>query len=362
MNLFGKSWDRRTLLERVGDVRQIGGAFPVTLEDGPERGVRAIDVRTGSGFRFVVLPDRGLDVWIAEYQGASLAWLSPTGPVHPAFFEPEGLGWLRGFYGGMVVTCGLTYLGPPNADQGRSLGLHGRASYTPAREVSVLQDWEGDEYRIEIRGRLREASVFGEHVVLSRRLRTALGESRFVLEDVVENLGPEPAPHTILYHVNAGFPVLDEEAELLAPSAEVRPANPESEKEPGEHARFLPPTPGYTERLYFHKLRAGRDGRTAVALVNRGFQAGRGLGYLLRFPVGALACFTEWKMMGPGTYVVGTEPGNVHPLARERLRREGSLPFLAPGERRRYELEFSVLASPEEIRAAEAEIRSLAAG
>jgi hypothetical protein len=362
MRLFGKSWDRRTLLERVGDVRQIGGALPVTLEDGPERGVRAIEVRTGTGFRFVVLPDRGLDIWIAEHQGASLAWLSPTGPTHPASFEPEGLGWLRGFYGGMLVTCGLTYLGPPNVDQGRHLGLHGRASYTPARDVAVAQDWDRDDYRIEVRGKVREASVFGEHVVLSRRLRTALGESRFVLEDVVENLGHEPAPHTILYHVNAGFPLVDEGAELLAPSAEVRAANAESEREIGEHARFLPPTPGYSERLYFHTLRAGRDGRTAAALINRAFGGGRGLGYLLRFPAAALPCFTEWKMMGQGTYVVGTEPGNVHPLPRERLRREGTLPFLAPGETRRYELEFSVLASPEEIRAAEDEIRSLAAG
>jgi hypothetical protein len=359
MKLFGRTWDRRSLLARVGDLRQIGGAVPITLQDGPERGVRAIDVRTGTGFRFVVLPDRGLDVWMAEYQGASLAWLSPTGPLHPAFFEPEGLGWLRGFAGGLSVTCGLTYLGPPHVDQGRALGLHGRASYLPAREVAVLENWEGDDYRIEIRGRIREAAVFGEHVTLTRRLSTALGENRLFLEDTVENLGAEPVPHMVLYHVNGGFPLLDETAELLTASSEVRPANAVSEREPGDFARFLPPSPGYPERLYFHTLRAGPDGRTAVALVNRGFQGGRGLGYLLRFPVSALPCFTEWKMMGPGTYVVGTEPGNVHPVPRERLRREGTLPFLAPGERRRYEIEFRVLASPEEIGAAEAEIRSL---
>jgi len=357
--LYGKDWDRQSLLRHVGSVRQIGGTQPAVLDDGPERGVRAIEVRTGGGFRFTVLPDRGLDVWSAELEGASLCWHSATGPTAPAFFEPEGLGWLRGFYGGMLVTCGLTYAGPPNRDEGRDLGLHGRASYTPASEVGIEEGWEGDEYLISVRGRVREASVFGDHVVLTRRLRTALGRNGFRLEDEVENLGHDPAPHMILYHVNGGFPALDETSELLSASDEARPAGAEAEKEKEKYHRFLPPTAGFAERVYFHRLRAGKDGRTTVALVNRGFRGGRGLGYALRFPVRQMPCFTEWKMMGQGTYVVGTEPGNVYPMARERLRREGSLPVLQPGEKRRYEIEFSALASAEEIRGVEEEIRRL---
>lgn len=359
MLLFGKKWTRDALMKRVGGVRQIGGAQPVILDDGPERGVRAIEVRTGTGFRFNALPDRGLDLWQCDYQGASLAWISPTGPVAPAFFEPEGLGWLRGFQGGMLTTCGLTYLGPPTKDQGRDLGLHGRASYTPAFEVGVSEGWEGDDYRIEIRGKIREASVFGENVVLSRRLRTALGENRVRIEDEVENLGHEDAPHMLLYHVNGGFPVLDETAEFLSSSAEARPSGPEAEKEKEKYDRFLPPTPGFAERCYFHKLRAARDGRTVVALVNRGFQGGRGLGYALRYSTKQLPCFTEWKMMGAGLYVVGTEPGNVNPAPRDLLRKEGRLPILKPGERRRYELEIEVLSSAEEIRRIRKEISAL---
>jgi hypothetical protein len=357
--LYGEDWDRETLLKRVGSIRQIGGARPVVLDDGPERGVRAIEVGTGGGFRFTVLPDRGLDVWSAEHEGASLCWHSPTGPIAPAFFEPEGLGWLRGFYGGMVVTCGLTYAGPPNRDEGKDLGLHGRASYTPACEVGIEERWEGNEYLISIRGKVREASVFGDHVVLTRKIRTALGLDGFVIEDEVENLGHDPAPHMILYHVNGGFPALDETSELLSASDEARPASPEAEKDKAKYHRFLPPTAGFAERVYLHKLRAGKDGRTTVALVNRGFRGGRGLGYALRFPVSQMPCFTEWKMMGQGTYVVGTEPGNVYPVARERLRREGALCMLRPGEKRRYEIEFSALSTAEGIRKVEEEIRRL---
>ncbi len=358
VTLFGRRWNRTDLLRHVGDVRQVGGARSVVFDDGPERGVRGVEIATGTGFSFSVLPDRGMDVFRADLNGASLAWHSPTGPTAPAFFEPEGLGWLRGFQGGMIVTCGLTYAGPPNKDQGRDLGLHGRASYTPAFEVGVTQGWTGDEYPIEVRGKIREASVFGDHVVLTRRIRTALGRSGFTLEDEVENLGHEPAPHMMLYHVNAGFPVVSADAELLSATVEARPAGPDAEKERDPHPRFLPPTAGYAERVYFHQLRRGKDGRTVVALVNRGFQGGRGIGYALRYPREQFPCFTEWKMMGLGLYVVGTEPGNVNPEPREKLRREGRLPMLAPGEKKRYELEFQVLSSPEEIQAVEKEIQS----
>jgi hypothetical protein len=358
-NLFGRSFNRATLQQYVGSMSQLGGARSTVLQEGPERGVRAIEVRTGTGFSFTVLPDRGLDVWTAEYQGASLCWHSATGPIAPQFHEPAGLGWLRGFYGGMVVTCGLTYAGPPNRDQEKDLGLHGRASFSPAYDLAVEQGWQGEQYAIEVRGKIREAIVFGEHVVLSRRVRTALGENRFWIEDVVENLGYERTPHMIVYHVNAGFPLLDEHAELLAATDEAAPRDAEARKEADRWSRFPPPTEGFRERCYFHRLRAGKDGRTTVAVVNREFGGGRGLGYALRYSLEQLPRFCEWKMTGQGTYVLGTEPGNVYPEAREILRREGRLPMLGPGEHRTYALEFSALTSAEEIGRIEREIAGL---
>lgn len=356
-NLYGKSWDRATLQKYVGTMKQIGGATSCVLSEGPERGVRAIDVRTGSGFQFVILPDRGLDIHHAEFQGASLCWHSATGPIAPAMFEPQGLGWLRGFYGGMLVTCGLTYAGQPNKDQGKDLGLHGRASYSPAYDVGITEGWVGEEYRIEVKGKIREAVVFGEHIVLSRTIRTALGENRFWLIDEVENLGYDEQPHMLIYHVNAGFPALDETSELLSPSVEAPPRDAEAEKDKDRYATFLPPTVGFKERCYFHTLRANPDGRVTVAVVNRRFGNGRGLGYALRYSLDQLPKFCEWKMMGAGTYVVGTEPGNVYPEPRETLRREGRLPTLKPSETNRYELEFQVLASPADIAQVERETR-----
>ena len=64
--LFGTTFTRSELLQRVGDVRQLGGVRLKTLSDGGERGVRVVDVATGSGFSFSVHIDRGMDIGAAD--------------------------------------------------------------------------------------------------------------------------------------------------------------------------------------------------------------------------------------------------------------------------------------------------------
>ncbi len=135
--LFGRAMTRNYILERVGDISQIGGVRVVELADGRERGVRAAQFRTASGLDFTVLIDRGMDIDRADYKGTPLCWRSATQSAHPAYFEPEGLQWLRSFFGGLLTTCGLTYAGHPTTDEGEELGLHGRISNVPARNIQV---------------------------------------------------------------------------------------------------------------------------------------------------------------------------------------------------------------------------------
>ena len=58
-----------------------------------------------------MLSSRGLDVSYSEYQGIPLCWRSSTGDVSPAHYEPEGLGWLRGFYGGINIGFPILFVG-----------------------------------------------------------------------------------------------------------------------------------------------------------------------------------------------------------------------------------------------------------
>lgn len=345
--LFGEPFNHSELLERVGGLSQVCGIRVSELLDGFERGVRVADMRTGSGLTFSVLVDRGLDIGQATYRGVPLCWRSPVGAIGPAFYEPEGLGWLRGFSGGLLVTCGLTSFGAPEVDQGESLGLHGRASYIPATRFNYGGEWNGDDYEMWVTGEIREARVFGENLVLRRRISSLLGEPRLVIEDSVTNEGFAPAPHMMLYHMNFGFPLLDVGTELLLDAIDVQPRDSVAAAGLETHRRFDRPIPGFREQVIYHTPRVGADGYAQVGLVNRGFAAGQGLGVMIRFRAAELPRLIQWKMIGQGTYVCGLEPATNWVGGRAIERAEGRLTMLEPAETREYRLEVNVVTSLE---------------
>jgi hypothetical protein len=152
MKIGNKTYGKAELQKRIGNLGQIGGVRHYELLEGSNKGTRAIDVNTGSGFNFTILPDRGMDISRASYKGMNLVYQTPNGEVNPAFYQSQGSEWLRTFFAGLLTTCGLTYLGPPGKDGDDDLGLHGRYSASPARQVCDLSHWEKDEYRIELSG------------------------------------------------------------------------------------------------------------------------------------------------------------------------------------------------------------------
>ena len=346
--LFGTEYSRGDLLQRVGDIAQLARVKPYRLVEGHEDGVLAVDVTTGSGFSFTVLPSRGMDISSAHYNGRSLAWRSATSDQHPAFFEPEGRGWLRSFYGGLVLTCGLTWMGADTVDEGQPLGLHGRVSHIPATNLAWNGRWEGDEYILSVSGKLREVVVFGENVQLTRRIEARLGESRFFIHDEVENMGYQTTPHMVLYHINIGFPVLSDNSRLIAPTITATPRDADAEEGRERFAQMQPPTSDFCEKVYFHDLQPDSEGQVTTAIVNPDLDGG--FGVYCKYHKEKLPYFTEWKMMDQGTYVVGMEPGNALVLGRAAERVAGRLQYLQPGERREYLIEIGVVSGAEEVR------------
>ncbi|MBI2841891.1 MAG: aldose 1-epimerase family protein [Armatimonadetes bacterium] len=340
--IYGRNYTRREILERVGDVSQIAGVKKVRLADGNEEGVEAFLFKTGSGFSFTVLPGRGMDISYADWRGRSIGWISQTGQAAPQFYEQAGTGWLRSFYGGLLTTCGLTYAGAPCVDQGKELGLHGRVSNIPACCVSYDCEWEGDDYLIWARGKVRESAVFGENLVLTRRISTKMGDDRLWIEDTVENRGHEPTPHMMLYHINIGFPIVDAGSVLTSPTKSVSPRDKDAETGVESYNIFEPPTAGFRERVYYHEMEPDSDGKITAALVNHSIAGG--FGFYVKYSKEELPFFTEWKMNGLGTYVVGMEPGNCHVEGRAKERERGTLQILEPDESRSYSLELGVVA------------------
>ncbi len=348
VRLYGKTFSRRQLLRRIGSLDQVGGVKLAELSDGAERGVRAAFVRTGSGLYFTVLLDRGMDISRAEYNGIPLGWRGPTGDLAPQFFEPQGTGWLRGFFGGLLTTCGLTYLGAPTVDEGEELGLHGRISYIPASNVYAGGYWEGDDYWIVVKGRLREVSMFGPNIVLEREIRAKLGSRKIHICDRVVNEGWRRQPLMILYHFNIGWPLVDENARLVSTSVAYVPRDGDAWVKHEEYDLFEPPTPGFRERVYFHIAGVDGEGYAYAGILNEHLGA-EGLGIYIKYPGNSLSRLVEWKMNGEGEYVVGVEPANCLVMGRDKEREWGTLEYLEPGESREFRLEVGVLACRKEM-------------
>ena len=343
--LFGRTFDRHGLLARTGDLSQVAGIRLMTLEDGPSRGVRIADVRTGSGLRFQVTLDRGMDIALAEYRGIPLAFRTPAGDVHPSRFDPVGRGWLRTFAGGLMTGCGMTYLGSPCMDLGEELGLHGRLSHLQAEGVAASERWEADECSLLLAGSLRESSMFGENLLLARSIETEVGSSRIAIRDAVRNEGKTRTPLMMLYHINAGWPLVDEGSRLLLGGGTTEPRDRAAAAGLSEARICSAPVPGFEEQVFYHDCAADAGGY-ASALLENGAMA---LGLTVRFRKKELPRLVQWKMMGEGTYVMGIEPANCRVGGRDAERRAGTLRFLDPGQECHFEVQIGVADGEEEI-------------
>ncbi len=155
----------------------------------------------------------------------------------------------------------------------------------------------------------------------------------------------------ILYHVNFGFPLLSEHAELLSASSEVKPRDEIAASGITQFNRFQPPTPNYQEQVFQHTPQSDAAGYAQAALVNRNFRGGQGLGGYIRFRPDELPRLVQWKMMGQGTYVCALEPATNWVEGRAKERAEGRLQSLEPSESRQYKLEIGTLTSQAEITA-----------
>jgi len=352
-----KDYSKKELGRLAGDFSQLAGIKDYQLIEGKGRGMRCVDLWTGSGLEFTVTLDRGMDISRAFYNGKSLCWRSSTGDVNPHFFEPEGFGWLRSFCGGLLVTCGLTQVGAPSEDQGEKLGLHGRISHIPAQNIAVSEEWMDEEYILSVEGKMCQSTVFGENLILKRKIWTKLGESRFWIEDKVENQAHREAPFMILYHFNIGFPVVQEGSRLISPTQQIKPRDKEAEEGKEDYARFTSPIPHFKEKVYYHKMKADENGFVRCAVVNDNLE-GKGVGVYLIYDINELPNFVEWKMMGEGEYVVGMEPANCGVEGRAKDREREILQFLKPGEVREFKLEVGVLTGRKQIQEFEEKVKT----
>ncbi|CAA7600496.1 Protein of unknown function DUF4432 [Acididesulfobacillus acetoxydans] len=345
--LWGRTVTKEELRRYCGRMEQIAGVRKFVYAQGKAAGLEGVEVRTGGGLRFIVLPGRGMDIGLAEFRGMPLSFMAPLGESAAQFFGSDEQGFVRNFSGGLLITCGLSQVGSPNEDEGQKLGQHGLISNIPAERVSCRAQWEREDYVMSVEGEVRETSLFEPNLLLRRRVWTRLGENRLFLEDQVVNESFYPAPLMLLYHINIGFPVLDQDSVLLAPSRAVEPRDEVAARTVESCRTYRQPTPDFPDTVYYHDMQADGDGWVQAALVNERL----GTGVYVRYEQKNLPYFVQWKYTNLGNYVAALEPANCHVEGRARERERGTLSFLAPWEERNFRLEIGVLESEEAIRA-----------
>jgi hypothetical protein len=302
-----------------------------------------------------------MDIPEAYYRGRALHFFSGTGITAPSYYEEPGLGWLRSFYVGLLSTCGIANSGAPSVDKGEPFGLHGRIANTAAEDLCGEQGGKGDDYKIRLRGHMREAKAMFENLSLTRSIETGLGSRGFSISDLIVNHGFEPQPLMMLYHFNFGFPLLSHRARVIGPVLESVPRDSEAEKDRGveECLTYPEPVAGYNEKVFFHTLGADRNGNSFIALVNPDCGDGTPIGVVLRFNRKQLPVFTQWKMPRKGFYVTGLEPGTALPLGRGVVRQRGELPMLQGQQEYEINIQVEVIDSLEEIEGLESEAGKL---
>ncbi len=354
-DFFAEELTRVELAEYVGDFYQIAGAREFTFRNGRADGVKAVTVKTGTGFECTVLPDRGMDIAGAFFRGKPVGWLSKNSIAAPYYFENGGLGFLRTFPGGLLTTCGLTQVGDPGVDGDEVLGIHGRVSHLPAERSHIEESWEGDELVIRVKGSVRESCLYAENLVLKREIVCRMGESKLTVRDEVENQGYNSTPFMLMYHINLGFPVVSPSSRLYTTAESVERWNEAAKCGDGRYMLFERPTDNYEWQAFLHHMPQGAKQPAVVAVVNHDLQFGAYVSY----DSCEMPSFNEWKMMGKQDYVVGLEPGINIPEGRLAAKEQNRLRFLEAGESYTNHFEIGVVNGSNDIDRLLSSIRSL---
>lgn len=326
----------------VGLARQAMSADLVTRGEGWERGVRCVMLQNDR-IAIEVVVDRALDIASARVRQVPIAWRSPTDIVAPWFVENEGFGPHRGFFGGLLTTCGLDHIGAPVERSAERFGyqsrakdafpMHGRISGAPARLSAYGVREANGALEAFVEGTVTQVAVFSEHLTLTRRISIAYGSAVIRVDDIVANDGYASSPLAAMYHVNFGWPVVAPGARVLTPTRKLRGE--------GDNSRVRPPSPGVSERTWFFAADPEGTGQGVAGIANARVDANQAAGAKLTWNAAALPTLVQWEIANvAGHYAIGLEPSTAFAAPTADGAR---FPTLEPGQTKRLGLAIELL-------------------
>lgn len=262
---------------------QVASLRRYTLCEGSEAGLEVLDCDNGK-LRFLLNVSKACDVMQLYHEGQNISFVSKNG------FTKREIPFLNRFEGGMLYTCGLDSVGGREGYE-----LHGTLHNIPAKITRA----ECDENGITVEAILRDTALFGKNLVLKRRIFTAIGSECVSLEDTLVNEGYADEDYCLLYHINVGYPMLDEGARVVADVRKCEPRSAWAEKNQDTAFEMSAPIPSAEETCYFLTL-----GEPKISLVNDKI----GKCFTVSYSGDTLPHFVEWRSMASGDYALGLEP------------------------------------------------------
>ncbi len=347
--------NKKDLFRKIGSIQQLAYARPVVYREGRSEWMNAIEVKCGE-LLFHAQTDKCLDLSDLSYKGINLSFLAKPGLEGRNPYDTNGTEAQRSIMCGFFFTCGLETICAPYEENGKAYPMHGRMRTTPAEHVGTdVTVGDDGEVRVEISGEMREAELFGENMVIRRKIETVLGGNSIVLTDEIENQSFRREPMMLMYHCNMGYPFLDEGARIILPSRSVKGREAFSEEHLDGWDRMDAPEDNAEEYVYIHELAADERKDTKTLFYNPSLEIGLVIGY----NTGKLPYFNEWKSIVSGDYVVGLEPANGIPMNRCYHEQNGMLHYLDPFEKETHRLTFTVIEGMERIQEVQREIEDL---
>lgn len=291
---------------------------------------RVLHTRVAGGFDMDVLPGRGFDIGDTMIGGLPLSWISPIHDRRP-LDAPVGDTWLQRFNGGLLTTCGFGNIGPATATE----GLHGRAAHLPATDIHTTTTNEPVGPTARLTATVDSIQLFGPSYRLTRSIESCAGPAapaRLRIVDEVENVGVEPAPLSLLYHLNFGAPLIVPGTVVDVPAAHIarREGNP-SVPDP----RVLPaPCSHITEAVFEHRAPV----IDATGFAHATISSPSGMRLDLAWTAATLPYIYQWVLPTARHWALAIEPATAPLFGTNRQRPYAGAPLLAPEDRRRHEL------------------------
>ena len=263
--------------KKVGNLSQVYRAEEITLN-----GKRCVLVQC-ERLELLFNVDNALDIVWAKFKGVNISFLSKNG-LNDGLLDFTG-----NFEGGFLYTCGMDNIS--SCVKGKP--IHGSMHYKKAENIKITRDGE----KITVYGEVSERALFGKNLLLKRKYE--ITKDCVIINDVIENQAFTPTEYVLLYHINYGYPFLDESLKLSIPAINSDPLTEIAKKREGEKFKITPPVDGGDEDVYYHTLKEGK-----VTLSNPDY----GITVEMAYDTEVFPVTLEWKSMISGDYALGIEP------------------------------------------------------